>query len=98
MTRQNRLKCRNQLEAAESSKNTHTLIKEQARVIHGEEANEAKVQPGAEAESKNSPEIKNHKQNLQAGQGKSRVKIQNPGKRSINTGKSNTRKDGERAR
>ncbi len=59
-------------------KNAHTLIKEQARVIHGEAVDKAKVQAGAktEAESKNSPESKNHEQNLQTGQGKSRVKIQ----------------------
>ncbi len=39
-------------------KNAHTLIKEQARVIHGEAVDEAKVQAGAkaEAESKNSPD------------------------------------------
>ncbi len=41
----------------------------------GEAVDEAK----AEAEAKNSPESKNHKQNLQTGQGKSRVKIQATG-------------------
>ncbi len=51
MTRQNRLKCRDQLGGSRMfPKNAHTLIKEQARVIHGEAVDEAKVQAGAKAE------------------------------------------------
>ncbi len=62
-------------------KNAHTLIKEQARVIHGEAVDEAKVQAGAkaEAESKTVQNQKTHKRDLQTGQGKSRVKIQAKG-------------------
>ncbi len=81
MTRQNRLKCRDQLEAAECSKKTRTLIKEQARLIHREVVDEAKVQAGAkaEAESKNSPESKTISKTYKTGQDKSRVKIQAKG-------------------
>ncbi len=85
MTRQNRLKCRGQVEAAECSKNTHTLIKEQARVIHREAVDEAKVQAGAKAkaESKNSPESKTisktYKQGKARAESKSRQKVNKHG-------------------
>ncbi len=51
------IKCRDQLDATECSENSHTLIKEQAKVIHRKAVNEAKVQAGAKAEVqvKNSP-------------------------------------------
>ncbi len=46
MTKQNRLKCRDQPEAAEYSRIHTLLIKEQARVIHEKAVDEAKVQQG----------------------------------------------------
>ncbi len=85
MTRQNRLKCRDQVEAAECSKNTHTSIKEQARVIYGEVFDKGKIQARAKAgaESKNSPESKTvsktYKQGKARAESKSRQKVNKRG-------------------